>query len=64
MLNREKLLKYWLELFNGETDKFSNWLLKSNFSLGGAIPNELLETEDGVRQVKYCLDRIEFGNFS
>lgn len=63
-MNREKVLKYGLEVFNGEIDKFSNWLLKSNFSLGGVVPNELLETEEGVRQVKYCLDRIEFDNFS
>lgn len=63
-MNREKVLKYGIEVFNGETDKFSSWLLKSNTSLGGAVPNNLLETEQGLKQVKNCLDRIEFGNFS
>lgn len=64
MNNREKVLKYGIEVFNSETTKFSNWLFKPNYSLGGAVPNDLLETEEGVKQVKNCLDRIEFGNFS
>jgi uncharacterized protein (DUF2384 family) len=64
MNSREKLLKYGIQVFNGELDKFSNWLLKPNFSLGGKIPNELIETEEGLREVKHCLNRIEFGNFS
>lgn len=63
-MNREKLLKYGIQVFNGELNKFSNWLLKENISLGDKIPNELLETEEGRREVKNCLDRIEYGNFS
>ena len=64
MNNREKVLKYGIEVFNGELEKFSNWLLKPNHSLNGAIPNELLETENGIRQVKSCLDKINYGTFS
>ena len=63
-MNREKLLKYGIEVFNRELDKFSNWLLQANTYLGGKIPNELLETDEGRREVKNCLDRIEYGNFS
>ena len=62
-MNREQLLKYGIEVFNSETNKFSSWLLKSNFSLGGAVPNDLLDSEEGLKQVKKCLDRIEYGNF-
>lgn len=62
-LNREKLLKYGIEVFNSEINKFSNWLFKPNYSLGGAIPNDLLETEEGLKQVKNCLDKIENGIF-
>lgn len=58
MLNREKLLKYGLEVFNRETDKFSNWLLKTNISLGGVKPIDLLDTEDGRKEVKNCLDKL------
>ena len=64
MKNREKLLKYGIEVFNSEIDKFSNWLLKPNVSLDGKIPNELLETTEGIKEVKSCLDRIEYGIFS
>ena len=57
-MDREKLLKYGIEVFNGELDKFSNWLLKPNSYLEDRIPNELLETDEGIRGVKNCLDRI------
>jgi putative toxin-antitoxin system antitoxin component (TIGR02293 family) len=63
-MNREKLLKYGIEVFNSEIDKFSNWLTKPNHSLGGKAPNSLLDTPQGIREVKNCLDRIEYGNFS
>ena len=64
MNSREKLLKFGIEVFNGELDKFSNWLLKPNNYLGDRIPNELLETDEGIREVRNCLNRIEYGNFS
>ena len=64
MNNKERVLKYGIEVFNNEEDKFSNWLLKPNFYFGGKIPNELIETEDGIKQVEECLTRIEYGIFS
>ena len=63
-MNREKILKYGIEVFNGEVDKFSNWLLKSNHAIGGKTPNELLENEDGKKQIYNLLSRIDYGNFS
>jgi uncharacterized protein (DUF2384 family) len=63
MDSREKVLKYGIQVFNGEIEKFSNWLLKKNFYLGGAIPNELLNTEEGIKKVRNYLGKIEFGNF-
>ncbi len=63
-MNREKLLKYGIQVFNGELEKFSNWLLKPNAYLGNKIPNELLETDEGCKLVRHCLDRIEYCNFS
>ena len=63
-MNREKVLKYGIKVFNGELDKFSRWLLKTNMSLGGKIPNELLGSEEGLREVKNCLDRIEYSIYS
>ncbi len=56
-MNREKLLKYGIEVFNGELDKFSSWLLKPNRSLNDKTPNEFLETEEGIRVVRDLLNR-------
>lgn len=64
MNNREKVLKYGIEVFNKDLDKFSNWLLKSNTFLEGKTPNELLLTSEGIIKVKNCLERINFANFS
>ena len=64
MNNREKVLKYGIEVFNNEISKFSNWLTKPNFSLGGAVPNDLLQTEEGIKQVEECLTKINYGIFS
>ncbi len=58
MNSREKLLKYGIEVFNGELSKFSTWLLQANTYLGGKIPNELLETDEGIRQVRNCLNKL------
>jgi len=58
-MNREKLLKYGLEIFNGDLERFSNWLLKPDRSLNDKTPNELLETEEGIRAVRDVLNRIK-----
>lgn len=62
-MNKQEILKYGLKVFNEEEDKFNRWLDKTNLSLGSITPNKLLETEEGIEQVKNCLDRIEYCNF-
>ena len=63
-MNKQEVLKYGISVFNKEGVKFSRWLTKPNLSLGNKTPNELLESEEGLREVKNCLDRIEYGTFS
>lgn len=59
-----ELLDYGLEVFNNEEEKFQSWLGKSNVSLGGIFPESLLDTITGIDEVKFALNRIEFGNFA
>lgn len=59
-----ELLDYGIIVFNHEEEKFQRWLKKPNLSLGGNTPESLLDTTTGIDEVKYCLNRIEFGNFS
>lgn len=59
-----ELLDYGLEVFNEEEEKFQRWLKKPNLSLGGNLPESLLDTTTGIEEVKFSLNRIEFGNFS
>lgn len=59
-----EVLDYGLEVFNGEEGKFHRWLKKSNHSLGGVSPESLFDSITGIEEVKYALDRIEFGAFA
>lgn len=59
-----ELIDYGIEVFNGEEAKFQRWLRKPNISLGGVTPFSLLDTITGMREVRGCLDRIEYGNFA
>ena len=59
-----ELIDYGLEVFNFEEEKFHRWLKKTNQSLGGNCPENLLDTVSGINEVKFCLNRIEFGNFA
>ncbi|HYK76512.1 MAG TPA: antitoxin Xre/MbcA/ParS toxin-binding domain-containing protein [Daejeonella sp.] len=59
-----ELIDYGLEVFNNEEEKFQRWLKKPNLSLGGNIPENLLDTTTGIDEVKFILNRIEFGNFA
>ena len=64
VLRISELVDYGRDVFNEEGDKFQKWLNKSNISLGGESPIQLLDTISGVNEVKFCLNRIEFGNFA
>lgn len=59
-----ELIDYGMLVFNHEEEKFQRWLKKPNVSLGGMAPESLLDTATGIDEVKNCLNRIEFGNFS
>lgn len=59
-----ELIDYGIDVFNNENDKFQRWLKKSNLSLGGNSPESLLDTITGINEVKFCLNRIEFGNLA
>ena len=63
-MNREKLLKFAIQVFNKETDKLSSWLLRPNKALGNRAPNDLLETEENRKEVELILNKLEYGIFS
>ena len=59
-----ELIDYGKEVFNNEEEKFQRWLKKTNLSLGGNAPESLLDTITGIDEVKFCLNRIEYGNLA
>ncbi|NUY80578.1 DUF2384 domain-containing protein [Flavobacterium sp. MAH-1] len=59
-----ELLDYGLEVFNNEEAKFQRWLKKPNLSMGGNAPESMLDTVTGLNEVRFSLNRIEFGNFA
>ena len=59
-----ELLDYGTEVFNNEVEKFQRWLKKPNLSLGGNTPESMLDTITGINEVKFSLNRLEFGNLA
>ena len=59
-----ELIDYGLEVFNNEEEKFQCWLKKPNLSIGGNSPESMLGTVTGINEVKFCLNRLEFGNLA
>ena len=59
-----ELLDFGLEVFNNEEEKFQRWLKKSNLALGGNSPESMLDTATGINEVKFGLNRLEFGNLA
>ncbi len=59
-----ELIDYGLEVFNNEEEKFQRWLKKPNLSIGGNSPESLLDTITGINEVKFSLNRLEFGNLA
>lgn len=64
VLRISELIDFGYNVFNEEDEKFQRWLKKPNLSLGGTLPIELLDTISGIDEVKFCLNRIEYGNFA
>lgn len=58
------LIDYGLEVFNGEEEKFQRWLKKPNLSLGGYVPETLLDTVTGITEVRFALNRLDSGNLA
>ncbi len=42
----------------------SQWLERANPALGGLVPLDLLDTEEGAREVESVLRRLEYGVYS
>jgi putative toxin-antitoxin system antitoxin component (TIGR02293 family) len=59
-----ELLAYGKAVFNQEEAKFQRWLKKPNAALAGHTPESMLDTSTGINEVRLCLDKIEYGNFS
>ncbi|HEY0045162.1 MAG TPA: antitoxin Xre/MbcA/ParS toxin-binding domain-containing protein [Flavobacterium sp.] len=59
-----ELIDFGIEVFNNEEEKFKRWLQKPNSSLGGNPPENMLDTITGINEVKFSLNRLEFGNLA
>jgi len=59
-----ELIDYGINVFNDEEEKFQRWLKKPNLSLGGNPPDSMLDTMTGINEVRFSLNRLEFGNLA
>lgn len=59
-----EVLDFGLEVFNNEKEKFHRWLKKPNLSLGGVAPENLFDSITGIQEVRYTLNRLEYGNMA
>ena len=59
-----ELIDFGMDVFNNEQEKFQRWLKKPNISLGGNSPESMLDTFTGINEVKFSLNRLEFGNLA
>ncbi|MFT5336933.1 MAG: putative toxin-antitoxin system antitoxin component (TIGR02293 family) [Luteibaculaceae bacterium] len=64
ILRISELIDFGLDVFNSEEEKFQNWMIKPNLALNGIPPIKFLDTISGINEVKFCLNRIEHGNFA
>jgi len=53
-----------LELFEGNINAASSWLLAPQRGLGGAVPLALAQTDVGSREVERLIGRLEHGVFA
>jgi len=59
-----ELIDYGISVFNNEEEKFQRWLKKPNLSLGGNAPDSMLDTMTGINEVRFSLNRLEYGNLA
>lgn len=57
------IYSYGYEVFEDET-KFNAWIFRSNRSLGGQSPYDLLDNQYGREEVKNLIGRIDYGVYS
>ena len=60
-MNKREILKYGLNVFNYEKDKFRHWLNSPIIVLNGRKPVELFGSQAELNVVKRILDKIEYG---
>jgi putative toxin-antitoxin system antitoxin component (TIGR02293 family) len=53
-----------LQLFDGDSEAASHWLVAPQRGLGGGVPVVLSSTEVGAREVERLIDRLEHGVFA
>lgn len=64
LLRAARLFAQALELFDGNRDAATGWLMAAQSALGGAAPLALARTEFGSREVERLITRLEHGVFS
>ncbi len=57
------IYSYGYEVFEDET-RFNDWIFRSNRSLGGQAPYDLLDNQYGREEVKNLIGRIDYGVYS
>jgi putative toxin-antitoxin system antitoxin component (TIGR02293 family) len=63
-MNKQEVLEYGLMVFNNEEEKFQHWLSTPVPALGDSYPLELLDDDEGLKQVENVLHRINYGIYS
>lgn len=59
----QELLELAIKVF-GSREMAEEWFSKPAYGLGGAIPEQYAQAENGEEEVKKLLGRIEHGIFS
>jgi putative toxin-antitoxin system antitoxin component (TIGR02293 family) len=54
----------WAQETFGDQQKAATWLRRPNRALGGNLPIDLLDTDDGARLVEQVIGRLGYGVFS
>lgn len=57
------IYSYGYEVFEDEA-RFNEWIFRSNKSLGGKTPYDLLDSQYGREEVKSLIGRIDYGVYS
>jgi len=63
-LRSSRIFARAVDLFEGDHDAASEWMLSPLPALGGATPNDAVKTEIGARDVENLIGRIEHGVYS